>query len=150
MTTYIRTVLLGVLMATGCPDDGKGGADEGDCPVGSAGCHCTVGAVCDEGLMCISQFCIEPGAGSSPTTTNATNDSNDSNDSNDTNDPSVGGTNDPDSGPMTSSPTDDSATATGPGDSTGPGGSTGGGTSSTGGGGSTGGGSTGGSSSGTN
>jgi hypothetical protein len=38
------------------------GDDDDDCPVGSEGCACTSGGACDEGLVCLSNLCVESDA----------------------------------------------------------------------------------------
>lgn len=69
----------GVTLAVGCatatlPD----GNDDGECSIGAEGCECTPGGGCDKGLLCLSEFCVDPGGsassggGGAPTTGSST------------------------------------------------------------------------------
>lgn len=90
MAHRTRTALMFVLLAAtslGCFSEADTSADvvateagsssSGGCAVGSVGCACTNGGMCDAGLVCITQTCVEPDGGSqssspAPVTTDST------------------------------------------------------------------------------
>lgn len=55
---------LGALAGLACNGgmvDTTTGNDSGMCPLGSAGCPCLDGGICDDGLLCASKVCIDVG-----------------------------------------------------------------------------------------
>ena len=72
----MRRVCLFALLALGCApasvSSETGSTTEDSCPVGSLGCPCTDGGVCDPGLTCLSMICVDAGSGSEDVSESAT------------------------------------------------------------------------------
>ena len=61
----LSAALAGALTVYGCATgletaDGSG-VESDDCVIGAAGCPCTPGGGCDDGLTCLSDFCVDNG-----------------------------------------------------------------------------------------
>lgn len=67
----LSSLFAAILLGPACGDSTAGSGETGTCPVGSVTCPCTSGGACDNGLVCLSNLCVDPGSGSTDAPTQA-------------------------------------------------------------------------------
>lgn len=62
-TRWCPTLFVGCLLLAGCTSAGSGSkTDAGACEDGAEGCACYGNGTCNEGLTCLSKYCVDPDA----------------------------------------------------------------------------------------